>query len=52
MRFDATEIGGWQEICAYGTVVKIRPLSWSVSMARASVPDRTTGCCRAGCHRS
>ena len=28
MRFDATEIGGgWQEICAYGTAVKIRPLS-------------------------
>ena len=27
MRFDATEIGGvWQEICAYGTAVKIRPL--------------------------
>jgi uncharacterized protein YbjQ (UPF0145 family) len=28
MRFDATEIGsGWQEICAYGTAVKVRPLS-------------------------
>jgi uncharacterized protein YbjQ (UPF0145 family) len=28
MRFDATEIGGgWQEICAYGTAVKIRPLT-------------------------
>ena len=28
MRFDATEIGGgWQEICAYGTAVKTRPLS-------------------------
>jgi uncharacterized protein YbjQ (UPF0145 family) len=28
MRFDATEIGaGWQEICAYGTAVKIRPTS-------------------------
>ena len=27
MRFDATEIGGgWQEICAYGTAVKTRPL--------------------------
>jgi uncharacterized protein YbjQ (UPF0145 family) len=27
MRFDATEIGGgWQEICAYGTAVKVRPL--------------------------
>jgi uncharacterized protein YbjQ (UPF0145 family) len=28
MRFDATEIGGgWQEICAYGTAVKISPVS-------------------------
>jgi uncharacterized protein YbjQ (UPF0145 family) len=28
MRFDATEIGGgWQEICAYGTAVKVRPLT-------------------------
>jgi len=28
MRFDATEIGGgWQEICAYGTAVKARPLT-------------------------
>ena len=28
MRFDATEIGGgWQEICAYGTAVKTRPLT-------------------------
>jgi uncharacterized protein YbjQ (UPF0145 family) len=28
MRFDATEIGGgWQEICAYGTAVNVRPLS-------------------------
>ena len=28
MRFDATEIGGgWQEICAYGTAVKVRPLA-------------------------
>jgi uncharacterized protein YbjQ (UPF0145 family) len=28
MRFDATEIGGgWQEICAYGTAVRIRPLA-------------------------
>jgi uncharacterized protein YbjQ (UPF0145 family) len=28
MRFDTTEIGGgWQETCAYGTAVKIRPLS-------------------------
>jgi uncharacterized protein YbjQ (UPF0145 family) len=27
MRFDATEIGGgWQEICAYGTAVKVSPL--------------------------
>jgi uncharacterized protein YbjQ (UPF0145 family) len=27
MRFDATEIGGgWQEICAYGTAVRTRPL--------------------------
>lgn len=27
MRFDATEIGdGWQEICAYGTAVKVRPM--------------------------
>jgi len=26
MRFDATEIGGgWQETCAYGTAVKVRP---------------------------
>jgi uncharacterized protein YbjQ (UPF0145 family) len=25
MRYDATEIGGgWQEICAYGTAVKVR----------------------------
>jgi uncharacterized protein YbjQ (UPF0145 family) len=28
MRFDATEIGGgWQEICAYGTAVRTRPLT-------------------------
>jgi uncharacterized protein YbjQ (UPF0145 family) len=28
MRFDATEIGGgWQEICAYGTAVNVRPLA-------------------------
>jgi uncharacterized protein YbjQ (UPF0145 family) len=28
MRFDASEIGGgWQEICAYGTAVKTRPLA-------------------------
>lgn len=28
MRFDATEIGGgWQEICAYGTAVRTRPLA-------------------------
>jgi len=28
MRFDATQIGGgWQEICAYGTAVKTRPLT-------------------------
>jgi uncharacterized protein YbjQ (UPF0145 family) len=28
MRYDATEIGGgWQEICAYGTAVKVRPPS-------------------------
>src|SRR4051794_4022730 len=28
MRFDATEIGGgWQEICAYGTAVKVRSLT-------------------------
>jgi uncharacterized protein YbjQ (UPF0145 family) len=26
MRFDATEIGsGWQEICAYGTAVRVEP---------------------------
>jgi uncharacterized protein YbjQ (UPF0145 family) len=26
MRFDATEVGGgWQEICAYGTAVTVRP---------------------------
>ena len=26
MRFDATEVGGgWQEICAYGTAVVVRP---------------------------
>ena len=28
MRFDATEIGGgWQEICAYGTAVKVSRLT-------------------------
>jgi uncharacterized protein YbjQ (UPF0145 family) len=27
MRFDATEIGGRQEICAYGTAVKTRSLT-------------------------
>jgi hypothetical protein len=28
MRFDATEIGGgWQEICAYGTAVRVSPMS-------------------------